>query len=728
MSQELAALHKDDSDSLRRQLAEARDNLRIIQERKAEFVLSTDVSLQLVKEERRLLDEIAGLEQRLATPYAPSSIPHNLPPRSEFVGRQAEKARVHEALCSRSYLVSIDGIGGIGKTSLALEVVYECLQARRENKSDGDTAIFEGFIWATAKDRDLTLNVLLDAVARTLDYPGIAQQPLEEKQPRVQKLLQDKPYLLIVDNFETVADDGVRDFLLRLPEPSKALITTREQKMGQAWAISIKGLTQAEALALIRHDGKRLGLASLEQAGDDVLARLYQATGGAPLAIKWAVGQIKQKGQSLDTVLAALHEARGSIFDSVFARSWDLLSADARQVLGVTPIFATSASRASIEAAGDVHHFALDEALGQLVEMSLVDTTDELELARRRYSIHPLTRAFAEARLKAEPEAGRAAQERLARFFQAFAERNGGAWSQEGFAQLDLELPNILVSIRRCQEQGLADLFMSTLINIANFLIIRGYWDDAMSLGQQGVAMATSLEDQLYAGQFYVSPIGWIHRHRGDLDAAEDHTRQGLAVLERLGNERHIAFAKRNLGRILQERGNLEQAQQLFEETLAYYRTSGIEHDVYLVTANLAQLLLAKGDVEAAWKLCNDALPAARELDAPEHATALLAVAGSVAGRRGDLEQAKALREEVLTYMKRANSLHGIANCLLELARLEIKMGHKKTAAPMLRNALESYQRLGIDAQIREVEQLQAELAKPARQTKRRGGRPTDGE
>jgi formylglycine-generating enzyme required for sulfatase activity len=54
-----------DKDSLQRQLAEAHENLRLIQERKAEFVLSTDVPLQLVKEERRLLDVIAELEQQL---------------------------------------------------------------------------------------------------------------------------------------------------------------------------------------------------------------------------------------------------------------------------------------------------------------------------------------------------------------------------------------------------------------------------------------------------------------------------------------------------------------------------------------------------------------------------------------------------------------------------------------------------------------------------------------
>jgi len=51
--------------SLRRQLAEARANLRLIEERTAEYVLSTDVPLQLVKEKRRLQQRIADPEARL---------------------------------------------------------------------------------------------------------------------------------------------------------------------------------------------------------------------------------------------------------------------------------------------------------------------------------------------------------------------------------------------------------------------------------------------------------------------------------------------------------------------------------------------------------------------------------------------------------------------------------------------------------------------------------------
>ena len=54
-----------DVESLRRRLAEARENLRLVEEREAEYVLGTDVPLQLVKERRRLRRRIANLEARL---------------------------------------------------------------------------------------------------------------------------------------------------------------------------------------------------------------------------------------------------------------------------------------------------------------------------------------------------------------------------------------------------------------------------------------------------------------------------------------------------------------------------------------------------------------------------------------------------------------------------------------------------------------------------------------
>ncbi len=616
-------------------------------------------------------------------------IPHNLPPRSEFIGREEIKARVHEALRSRSYLISIDGIGGIGKTSLALEVAYECLQVSQyvrqlnqtasapeplfeqevldlppqlynrlqstllkcgpfdsevelramfvdarispwrdafpemrnrvsrvnvlidellhryattgenalllflqvlnEQASAGDAchndiatlatelehtlrgqrkaldthpeppalppsldvqkiAHFEGFIWATAKDRSLSLNDLLDAVVRTLDYPGIAQKPLEEKHLAVEKLLRMQPCLLIVDNFEAISDDAVRDFLLNLPEPSKALLTTREQKLSRVWAISLRGLTETEALALIRDEGKRLGMQALERTDNHVLLRLYQATGGAPLAVKWAVGQITQRGQSLDTVLTALHEARGDIFDNIFGRSWELLSEDARMVLMVMPLFATSASRAGIEAASDVHHFVLNDALGQLVEMSLVETTDKFSIEERRYSVHPLTRAYMSSRAKSGRwfDFSEEAFSRLVIYYINLVsppqEQSTGIPYLDGYlnyakaTEFYPEWPNLARIIEEEFAHEHHANALNLFVSVVHFLHSWGMWDERIRLGLKMCESAHCLERTSDEAWLWIDALGYMWRHRGQFS-------EGLQALNR---GRSLALASGN--------------------------------------------------------------------------------------------------------------------------------------------------------------------------------------
>jgi hypothetical protein len=60
-----STLSKEDRASLERQLRDTRENLRLIEERKAEYVLGVEVPLQIIKEERRLRDKIADLETQL---------------------------------------------------------------------------------------------------------------------------------------------------------------------------------------------------------------------------------------------------------------------------------------------------------------------------------------------------------------------------------------------------------------------------------------------------------------------------------------------------------------------------------------------------------------------------------------------------------------------------------------------------------------------------------------
>jgi tetratricopeptide (TPR) repeat protein len=650
---------------------------------------------------------------------------HNLPPRSEFIGREGERTRIHEALSrSRSHLVSISGIGGVGKTSLALEVAYECLHASEGRTQVEGIAQFSGFVWVSAGDRNLTLAVVLDTIAQTLRYDAILrEQPLDEKKVVALQLLQDRPCLVIVDSFENVTDDTVGKFLNSLPEPSKALVTTREQELVSAEAklVSLAGLPEADAEKLIYSEERRLELNLKSARYTRSLQQLYRATRGLPLAIKWAMGQIKQRGQSLDKVLTALDNAHGNIFDDMFSCSWEMLSPAAQQVLMVMPIFVVGASLDGIEAASGLHPPFLDEALGQLVEMSLAIRAEDEEFEQQYFGIHPLTRSFAGAKLKMYPQMYSDARKRLAEFFESYTGKAGGLWNIEGFRQLKFDLPNVLSTVQWCWEQHLAELGTNILYNIRYFIVNYGSWNDALELSNRAIELVIDLENnteikaieeewKLKALHFRIWPVAWIHRLRGDLPQAEAQIIQALTVFERIGDEYYIAYAKRHLGLVARDLGDLEKAQRLFREALEYAQSREDLYRVHLLTADLATLALKQEDFDAAWELSSCVLDESSPVTDEECIARFYRVLGSIACKRGESDKARGFFEEALHHIKRLDYRDGIADTLFELAKVEREVGLEQQARQRLAHAQEIYQNLGMDSKAQMVANLTKSL------------------
>jgi len=615
-------------------------------------------------------------------------------------------------LNSRYFLICIDGIGGIGKTSLALEVIHECLRfSKGEIKSTESQPIetnipkFEGFVWTSAKDRELHLNDILDAIARTLDWPGIAQPPYEEKRESVRKLLQTNHYLLIVDNFETITDETIRDFLLKIPEPSKVLITSREQKLPQAWAVSIKGLEQNEALVLIRNEGQRLGLKSVAEADDQVLLRLYQATGGAPLAIKWSVGQIKQKGQSLDTVLAALHAAKGDIFKEVFVRSWSLLSEDARKILRVMPIFASSTSRDAIEAASDVHHFDLDEALGQLVQMWLVEVTDELETAKRRYSVHPLTRAFANRRLNENSEFSKKVKLQTVQFYLDFTKQFDNI-NWEGFRRLELERENIIFLMEWCLESKKWRQFIDLEARIGYFLSFQGYWDEQIELGIKVFEGGIQIDDKVSAGWAALNSVGWTYRKRANYEKAKEWTQTALKLFDEEKDTRGKAAAIRGLGAIAERQKKFDEAKHFYQQCLMTSNNPIDREAVYDIYVDLGDVARKQNDLDEAEKLYTKQLNWWREINDPIWIAIISAKLGSVAFLRNNFMEALDRFNFALEGNQILGNKIGIAFNKWGLADVCKELGDLKRFRSFAIEALEIYERLGMKDQTEEIKEI----------------------
>ncbi len=527
----------------------------------------------------------------------------NLPPRyGDFLGREVDMARVLEGLASRWPLVSIEGLGGVGKTTLAIETARRCLP-RPEGALDPP---FEAVVWVSAKDRPEQkhwLNEVLDRVARVLDYPYITQLSAEQKPMEVDQLLRAHRTLVIVDNFETIEDPDLVGWMQRVPEPSKVLITSRHAQLRSVWAIHLRGLEEPEALELIRRHVRRLGLCALERAAEDLLLSLARVTEGNPKAIEMALGHVK-RGLSLSEVVDHLHAARltvGDIFDELFTRAWEALTKDAQHVLLVVPFFVDTVSKGALGAAAKLKGYRLDAALEQLVEMSLLDVDEALAASEQRYNAHPLTRAFAEARLREVPEWEGQGRERWVQFYLQYVELYGDDDLGEGVGggeigyreKLRDEINNLRLAIEWCF-QNKPEKAVRLVERITTFLLDEGEWSERVTLCHRALEVAKKLKiPTSQAG--LLTRLGWSYLVQGDYEQSRKAQDEGLEIARQHGLQDRLVQLLRDSGEWYSRQGDYAQANQFYAESLKLAEEIGQEIGILQAKGFRARTAYASG-------------------------------------------------------------------------------------------------------------------------------------
>lgn len=423
----------------------------------------------------------------------PRHVPNNLP-RSEhsiFFGRTAEQKRLLELLAPShaAHLITIDGIGGVGKTALILEVAQRCLRASQGEEKTTHIPIFDAIVFVSAKQQYLTgygillrqqkhrtLGDIFHEVAVVLDRPEITRITPEEQPDRVRNALARQRTLLIVDNLETMTDrQDIVAFLYDLPPSVKVVITTRERALFSP--IRLTQLLEEEGMNLIQHeaDSKMVSL-ELEQAG-----QLYACTGGVPAATIYAIGQLAA-GYSLAGVIQRLKQHEGDVARFCFEGSVaPLRGQPAHHLLMAMSMFPKGPLReAIIHAAGlNTDAIAAEEGLAQLQQLSLISQQGN------RYQMLPLTREYALAELSAHTDFEKNAREQWVKWYLEFTREHGGQEWQEWhiqFDQLDGEWKNLLAVFDWCAAHERYEDIRLFWMNdrVADFSNIYGYWDDRL--------------------------------------------------------------------------------------------------------------------------------------------------------------------------------------------------------------------------------------------------------
>ena len=420
---------------------------------------------------------------RLTRPY------HNLPVRyhTALIGRDTEMTWLLERLSrdrSTSH-ISIEGIGGAGKTSLVLEAAYQCLQATCGTSTTPQAPTFDAIIFTSAKQqhlisnqilqrhkRERTLNDIFRAIFRTLECPGLFPADFEQQLECIQTRLQELHTLLIVDNLETLDDqEAVLSFLYELPPTVKVVITTRLRGAFGS-PIYLEGLPVDEARRLIEHQAQEQRLQLKPEQFQDI----YHRTSGLPLGIVYAIGQLSVYGISADVLATRLTQA-SDLTQYCFEDSVQRLRGQpAHRLLMGLALFAKSASRDAIAqiALPDVDSL---QALAQLYKLRLVIQREE------RYDMHPLTREYARAELKAHSKFEQEARERWVtwylRFSQAYEQQDWKLWKE--YQDLDGEWENLQAAIDWCIQQNRYEQVRQFWRHIKGYTYVHGYWHERLT-------------------------------------------------------------------------------------------------------------------------------------------------------------------------------------------------------------------------------------------------------
>ncbi len=331
---------------------------------------------------------------------------HNLPTLAEgYVDRPSLEASLKRLLGDQQHrIITLHGMGGTGKTSLALRVAWQLV---REVGCP-----FELVLWFSARDIDLLVEGPQPREREVRDIEGIAEAyckllgGVESAQDALRTFAEQvadpsNRYLLIMDNFETLDDPvGVHQYLDEtVVMPNKVLITSRHRAFKGDYPVEVSGMELGEAEQLLKTEARRV--ACEPQMTAEAMRRIHEYTGGVPYAMKLVVGQIARKIPLTQILNETLSEDR--LLDALFLRSYRALSEPAKRLFLVVGNVRSDVDAVVARAVFAQAGLRFDEAVDELERTSLVDVVEESN--RTILRMPQVTKNFAARELPLVPSA-----------------------------------------------------------------------------------------------------------------------------------------------------------------------------------------------------------------------------------------------------------------------------------------------------------------------------------
>lgn len=607
----------------------------------------------------------------------PRSLPRDLP---DFTGRQDEVsnliALVEKASDTAVIISAIDGMPGIGKTTLAVRVG----QLTRSRFPHGQ--LFVDLHGHTPGRRPLAPDAALDVLLRGVGVPP-EQIPvgLDHRADLWRSMMADRRMLVVLDNAADTAQ--VRPLLPASPRV-RVLVTSRRRltMLEGASSFSIDVMPPDDAAQLFCR-------VATVQPADGPVADVVALCGYLPLAIRIAASRLRSRPRWTVSHLADLlrNESRrlaelaaeDRSVRSAFAVSYDNLSASTQRsfrLLGLLP-----GGDFGAHAAGAAMSLALPDARRTLEE--LVDINLLVNRAPGRYLFHDLLRQFARS-LCAEDECADAIG-RVVEYYldlghtaEHVAHPKGNQERKRGIHPLpdmrtahevrsviDIEHRAIAEVIDLAGEHGLSEETAELASVFGPVLQRQGHLNEALAAYESGLAVGVSLEvkAELYRG------LGKSLITARRLDAALRALRTGLAIEQELGNDAGAGRANVNIGIAHFRLGRFHEARTSFLEALTLASEAGTPFDKAAALINLAATHRALGDYADAIAAATKVIAQGPVLDNPHLQAVAFYNLGHAQLSCGDtdaalknLEQSKTISRQIGATEIEGRSLYTIAD------------------------------------------------------------------
>jgi non-specific serine/threonine protein kinase len=649
------------------------------------------------------LEEALGIRRAAALRAGEAvATPNNLPQSlTTFVGREEELVKCGERLAT-SRLLTLTGVGGGGKTRLALKLAED----RLDQFADG--------VWIV----NLAPVTEGERVAETTAL-AIGLRP-EPGRPVLDSLLDQlgpRRSLLVLDNCEHLlpACASLADRLLQSCPELKLVATSREglgiagETLHVVPSMNVPSARNGhDPAAIARSESVRLFVerAKLAQPGFELgndiagaVAEICRRLDGIPLAIELAAARVRvlavpEIRNRLDDRFRLLTGGsktslpRHQTLRAAIQWSVDQLADPERELLRRLSVFAGGWTLGTATAVcmegGD--EFEVLDLLSRLVDKSLV-VVDRRGTETSRYRFLETVRQYSLELLDQSGE-GADMRGRHLHYFLARALAAGphliGRDQVQWFDELEQELENLLGAFAWCASvEGGVEMGMNLAGSIWRFWSARGYLATGRRVYEEALRRDTAAAPTASRANV-LTRAGGLAEEQGDYADARPLIEEALTIYRTLGDRRGEARALGGLqlGALFTE--DFADARSYGEQALAIYRELDQKRGVAITLNNLGSVERAAGDLDAACRLYEESLALLREVGDLKYVALALAELGVVTVRLGRLEEARAHMVEGLLISIASGILGDTAYLLEASAELSCSTGEPARAARML--------------------------------------------